>query len=681
MNRQTLVFLCMLVATFGAAVPAVAAAEDIDEIIVSAARLPLTASDMSSAVSVVEIDEIQNGRQLLSVDEALVAIPGVFIQDRYNFAQDLRISMRGFGARSSFGIRGIRIIVDGIPETFPDGQAQSDSIDLGSIERMEILRGPASALYGNAAGGVINIETDRANEQPYTDVSASAGSYGFQRLQVKLGGTHDGLGYQLSASDLQLDGYRGHSAAKTRLYSARLSKQLSDTTRLSLVASHSDQPLAQDPGGVNRTARDADPRAPRQRNEDFNAGESFDQQRLGVSLQHEFANALQLNLRNYYVWRDFENRLPFVGGGAVSFDRFLSGGGVSLSAQMPVFGVSGTTVFGIDIESQEDDRQRRNNDSGLVGALTLNQLEKVRGTGVFVQQRFEFSPTFALDVGLRHDSVKFSVDDQFLSNGDQGGSQTLRQTSPSLGLLWRANSNAQLFLKYGTSFETPTTTEFANPLGGGFNENLEPQLARNAELGVRYRSERSVNYELSLFHIALEDELLPFELASQPGRVFYANANESSRRGIELSVQTTLFDSWRARLGYTWSDFEFRNFVDGQTDLSGRDLPGIPEHRLALSLQAQFANGAYLGLDTSYTSRIFLNNSNSADVGGYGLTDIRAGRRFGDPDQGWELFVGINNLFDRAYDANLRPNAFGSRYFEPGPARHWYAGFRKRWEW
>ncbi len=678
MYRLNLVFLFVAVAAFS---NAVAAAEDIDEIVVSAARLPLTASDMSSAVSVIELDEIQNGRQLLSVDEALIAVPGVFIQDRYNFAQDLRISMRGFGARSSFGIRGIRIIVDGIPETFPDGQAQSDSIDVGSIERMEILRGPASALYGNAAGGVINIETDGANGQPFADASLSAGSYGFQRLQLKLGGTRDGLGYQFSASDLQLDGYRGHSAAKTRLYSARLSKTFSDATRLRLVASHSDQPLAQDPGGVNRAARDADPRAPRQRNEDFNAGESFDQQRLGVSLQHEFANTWQLSLRNYYVWRDFENRLPFVGGGAVSFDRFLSGGGASISAETPVFGITGTTVLGIDIEAQEDDRQRRNNDSGIVGALTLNQLEKVRGAGVFLQQRFEFNPVLALDIGLRHDSIKFSVDDQFLSDGDQGGSQTLTQTSPSLGLLWRANSNAQLFLKYGTSFETPTTTEFANPLGGGFNESLEPQLARNAELGLRYRSDRSVRYELSLFHIALEDELLPFELASQPGRVFYANANESSRRGVELSLRATLLDLWQARLGYTWSDFEFRNFVSGQTDLSGLDLPGIPEHRLALSLQAQFSNGAYLGLDTSYTSRIYLNNSNTADVGGYGLTDIRAGRRFGDPDAGWELFVGINNVFDRAYDANLRPNAFGSRYFEPGPARHWYAGFRKRWEW
>jgi iron complex outermembrane receptor protein len=246
---------------------------------------------------VISKDEIQRGRQQLGLDESLSGMPGVFIQDRYNFSRDLRISIRGFGARSAFGIQGIKILVDGIPETLPDGNSNSDGIDLGSTERIEVIRGPSSSLYGNASGGVINITSERGPSIPFVETRLSAGDFGFSQVQFKAGGDTGRLNYLFNISDMQYDVH---------------------TT---------DQPLAQDPGGISLPQAQADPRSARQQNVDFDASEVMDQQRIGLTYSKSFGERHEIRLRNHYVWRDFANKLPFSGGGATQFDRFFVGGG------------------------------------------------------------------------------------------------------------------------------------------------------------------------------------------------------------------------------------------------------------------------------------------------------------------------------------------------------------------
>ena len=315
--------LCYFVAGAACLVATAGVADEddpLDEIVVTASRLATLNRNTPRSISVVTKDRIQDGTQLLALDEALAGVPGLYMQNRYNFSQDLRISLRGFGARSSFGIRGIRILVDGIPETLPDGQTQVDSIDLGSAKRIEVLRGPASSLYGNASGGVISVVSELGDSVPFAEMGIAVGDYGYERYQIKVGGQTGKLDYLVNASRLDLDGYRDHSIAKGSLLNSKIRFRFTDADELIVALNLTDQPDAQDPGGIDATQAAADPSSARDQNVAFDAGESLNQQRLGLVYQKDTHESF-LRLRNYYVWRDFSNRLPFTGGGAVDLGR------------------------------------------------------------------------------------------------------------------------------------------------------------------------------------------------------------------------------------------------------------------------------------------------------------------------------------------------------------------------
>jgi len=309
-----------------------------DEIIVRATRTDKRIDDVPAAISVVTKEDIQLGRQQLGLDESLAAIPGLFMQDRYNFAQDLRIAIRGFGARSNFGIRGIKILIDGIPESLPDGQGQSDGIDLGSIEQIEVIRGPSSSLYGNASGGVINISSERGPADPFIETRLSTGEFNFNKVQLKAGGDTGRLNYLVNFSDMQYDGYREHSETENTSLNARFAYAIDDESELGLVFSATDQPLANDPGGVTLEQAQAEPTSARQRNVDFDAGEALDQQRIGLTYTKSIGERHEIRVRNHYMWRDFANKLPFTDGGAVQFDRFYVGGGATYTYRSELWG-------------------------------------------------------------------------------------------------------------------------------------------------------------------------------------------------------------------------------------------------------------------------------------------------------------------------------------------------------
>ncbi|MEJ2299399.1 MAG: TonB-dependent receptor, partial [Woeseiaceae bacterium] len=514
--------------------------DEISEIVVTATRLEQAARRVPAAISVVPGEKIQQARQQLALDEALAGVPGLFFQNRYNFAQDLRIAIRGFGARSSFGVRGIKILVDGIPETLADGQSQVDSIDLSSVRQVEVLRGPASALYGNAAGGVISILSEQGGAEPYADARVAMGDYGYRKYQVKTAGAVGRLDYIVSLSDLQIDGYREHSEAENTQFSSRFLFGLSDRTEVGWTLSATDQPVSNDPGGLTRTEAAANPRGARDRNIDFDAGEALDQQKLGLNIRHSFRGGAELEARSYYLARDFRNRLPFAAGGIVTFDRAFAGGGISYEWGFALGGISHRVIAGFDHDRQRDDRQRFDNDSGTQGALALDQSERVTSTGVFVQNEATLSDRLAVTLGLRYDDIEFDVTDAFLADGDDSGTRSISDVSPSIGFLYDIGTRHAVYGNIATAFETPTTTEFANPDGsGGFNQSLEPQQSTSFEVGVRGRLVQSTRYELAVFKINVEDELIPFEIASSPDREFFANAGRSKRRGIELSLAST----------------------------------------------------------------------------------------------------------------------------------------------
>ena len=408
----------------------------------------------------------------------------------------------------------------------------------------------------------------------------------------------------------------------------------------------------------------------------FDTGEALDQQRVGLVYRHDGRSG-DLLLRNYYVWRDFSNRLPFVGGGAVDIDRFFYGFGAQYSFDDALPEPWALSV-GFDIDRQDDERRRFNNNEGVRGDLSFDQNERVDANGFYLQSAYRINEQWLFSLGLRYDEVTFDVRDNFLANGDDSGEVSFDNWSPSIGLSYRLGDGL-LFANFSNSFETPTTTELANPDGsGGFNGLLEPQVADNFEIGYRFARD-NLSFEVAAFSIDLEEELLPFELAAFPGRTFFANAGRSDRTGVEAAA------SWRSDTGFgveasfTWSDFEFDEFVDDNgNDFSGNTLPGLPEQFGFLALTYSNDRGLDLRLESSYSGALFANNDNSVEVPSFTVTSFRGSYEFSSGSYVFRPFLGLNNLFNERYNSNIRINAFGARYFEPAPERNVYAGINVR---
>ena len=672
--RSCAVLCCApFIALFNPAASAQEADTDVlDEIVVSATRREASVRDVARSISRIDKQRIQVGTQQIGLDESLAGIPGLYMQNRYNFAQDLRISLRGFGARSSFGIRGIKVLVDGIPETLPDGQAGVDSIDIGSAQSIEVLRGPSSSLYGNASGGVIAITSELGATDPYIEGRIAGGEYGYRQLQFKSAGEWGASDYLFNVSRTELDGYRDHSSARGSVLNSRLGLPIGDSDRLIFSLNLTDQPEADDPGGINAAQAAAEPQSARDRNVQFDSGESLEQQRFGIVYERDRPSG-SLTLRNYYAWREFANKLPFVGGGSVDLDRFFYGVGGQYT-----FGTESDALkltIGLDYDKQDDDRKRFDNNDGVLGAMVFDQNEQVESTGIYLQGVYDFNDDWSLHAGLRYDQIDYDVTDIYLVDGDDSGSLEFEETSPSLALNYRTETGV-IFASYSFSFETPTTTELANPdASGGFNPALNPQTADNLEIGYK-SSVGDLYYELAVFTIDLEDELIPFELAAFPGRTFYANAGSSARDGIEAAVAWRFDNGWSVDASYTWSDFEFDDFVDDNgNDFSGNQLPGLPEHFGYLGFTYAGESGVSATLEGIFSGELVANNANTAEVDSYTVANFRLSHEIVSGPWLIRPYFGINNIFDESYNSNIRINAFGGRYFEPAPGRNFYAGF------
>jgi iron complex outermembrane receptor protein len=654
---------------------------DLDPIEVTATRSSVALADEPAAVTVLDADEIARGRPLISLAELLAEVPGLFVQNAGNYAQDARLALRGFGARSAFGIRGVAIVVDGIPQTLPDGQSQVDAIDLAAVERIEVLRGPASVLYGNAAGGVIRITTRAPAAGPSAAFEQLVGRHGVLDTRAALGGGSDEWGLRLSAARLERDGFRDHSAVRQYRAGAALRWQPASATRLDARLAWFDAPDELDPGGLTASVAAATPRAARPANVAFDAGESLSQWRLGSRLSHRFGSQ-ELALTGFAFLRDFANRLPFENGGQVAFEREFTGLDARWAIDGAWAGRPQRLTAGVDLRRQVDDRERFDNLGGVRGPRVLAQRERVESLGAYVQHRIELAPDWTLRTGLRFDEVRLDVTDRFLANGDDSGGRTWSEWSPGAGLIWRAGEALSLFANVGTAFQTPTTTELANPedpgSGGGFNRALGPQSARSYELGLRGRAGTRLRYEAVAFAARIDDAIVSFEVPefSGTGRDFFRNAGRATRRGLELAADARLAAGFELRAGYTWSDFEYDRFVTPDGDFDGNRIPGVPRHRAFASLDWTGSAGAYAGADVRAASEVVADNANTAASPDYAVVDLHAGRRWTFERLAVDFSLGVGNVLDERWIDNVRVNAFGGRYFEPAPGRTWHLRLR-----
>ncbi|GIX48259.1 MAG: TonB-dependent receptor [Candidatus Tectimicrobiota bacterium] len=673
------VFLSALAVARAQAPPAPEAPLRLPPVVVTAPRVATPLLEVPAAISVVEQEAIQLGQQTIGLDEALGRVPGVFPQNRFNFAQDLRLSIRGFGARAAFGIRGIKILVDGIPETLPDGQSQVDSLDLGSAQRIEVLRGPTSALYGNASGGVISILTEDGPPRPFVEARTLHGEFGLWKAQLKSGGQVGPLNYLLSVSRLELGGFRDLSRTESVVVNGKFRFDLDAVSSLTALLSLVDSPRADDPGGLTQEEVAEDRRQAAPNNLRFRTGEEVAQQRLGLVYRRELLPGHELEVTGFYAARQFRNSIPFQ---VVDFDRTFLGGGLKYIYRGRLLGRRQRLTVGIDVQHQDDRRRNFDNVDGQPGeTLRLHQDERVTSVGPYAQVEFSLFDPLTLVLGARYDNVRFAIDDFLLSDGDDTGARTFDQLTGRFGLLFNPLPAANFYVTIAQSFETPTTTELVNRPGGGggINPEIEPQQAINYEVGVKGLALGRLQYEAALFFIFLRDELIRFE--DPTGRAFFRNAGKSRRFGAELGLRLELLEGLRLSLAYTYLNAVFTEFVKEGVDLEDNEVPGLPPHQVYAELFYRHRSGFYGGLDLLYVSEFFADDENTVTNEAYAVANLRLGleRRLGP----WQLapFFGIQNLFDEKYNSNVRINATGGRFFEPAPGFNVYGGLTVAYNW
>ena len=659
--------------------------------VVSVTRANPPINRIPQAVHLIERTEISRGRPTWGLDEALVTVPGVYAANRYNFSLDQRISIRGFGARSAFAVRGIKVLVDGIPQTLPDGQGQLTNLELGAADRIEILRGSASALFGNASGGVISIWTDpTAPRTVRQDVRVLFGTFdrdlnrNWNKWQSSTSFRVGSGSALVTVSRLDYTGQRQHSDADFRNLNSRWHFPLAPGWSLAAKADVGWDPRADNPGALTnnemRVNRDSAARA----NLTQVAGKDVTQGQGGVTVRREFAGGGEASLTVFGITRRLKNPTTFA---YIDLKRFDYGARFSVSRPVPLGSLEQRLTAGVDFQRQRDDRLNFNNVGGQPGPVRqLDQLEHVTEVGPFIQSALQVTPKVSVTGGIRYDWVNFQVNDRLVndSNPDDSGGRLMRALSGSLGVAVTPSDVVTVYGNIGTSFETPTTTELTNrPSGaGGFNPTLEPQKATNYEIGVRGDVRGRLNYSVALFDAEVRDELIQFPVpADANGRVFYQNAGRSRHRGVELGSELEIAAGLNLVTTWTYSDFRYTRYTLGTQVLDGQALPGIPQHWLhfLLQLRPPALRGGWVEVEETHSSGFTVDDtastSNAPRTGPWWTTNLRAGWDGTVGSVRLRPFVGFNNVWNRAYVGSVVINAANRRYYEPAPGRNVYVGF------
>ncbi|HEX7221399.1 MAG TPA: TonB-dependent receptor [Burkholderiales bacterium] len=653
-----------------------------DAVVVTATRTPQPSLQVPASVDRLFADEIRQGRAQVNLSESLGRVPGIIVQNRQNYAQDLQISSRGFGARATFGVRGMRLIADGIPATMPDGQGQASTFALGSAERIEVLRGPFSSLYGNAAGGVIVVDTEDPPEQSLVGGDVMFGSYDTWRAAARVGGWNS----LLDASRFESDGYRDHSAVRRDQYNAKFKFALRPETSLTIVGNQLRQPETQDPLGLTRAQVEQNPRQAVAQAVTFNTRKTVFQEQVGATLAHRLDATSSLQGSAYGGTRWVEQYLGFAGsappattsGGVVQLDRAYRGAALRYSTGDVV-----KLSVGAEYEAMDERRRGFVNDFGVAGELRRDEDDTVSSTDFYAQAEWRFAERWSLHGGLRTSRVAFESDDRFIAAGnpDDSGSKTYSATTPVAGLLYRLSTQVSLYGNLGRGFETPTFAELAhqNPPASGLNFALDASKSRHAEAGVKAIVADRARVNVAVFDIETKDEIVVDVNAG--GRTTFKNAGRTERRGIELGAQTIGRGPWSAQLAYTYLD---ASFAEGFTSTvqgagvvvpAGNALPGVPKSQAFAQLgyrQPRY----YTYLEALYRSQVPVNDVNSESAGAYAVLNVVAGLVQQGP--GWRIseYVRMDNIGDRDYVGSVIVNEGNGRFYEPSPRRNMSVGIQ-----
>ncbi|XYJ10356.1 TonB-dependent receptor family protein [Telluria sp. B2] len=672
-----------------------AAAAPVPVVVVTGSRIEQDSFDFPAAVDTVDAQRIGAAWMRVNASEALAAVPGLVVLNRQNYAQDLQISSRGFGARSAFGVRGVRLIADGIPASMPDGQGQAATFNLDLAERIEVLRGPFSALYGNHSGGVIQLFTRDGQGRPSVETTVSGGSDGTHKIDLNAQGETNGIGYVIDASRFGTDGYRHHSAARRDQGFAKLSVKPGATSRLTVTASTLTQDDTQDPLGVTWATFQRDPRAGeidptdtqtpnRTLAERYNTRKSIDHQQGGAVFEQRFGPD-RLRITAYAGKRQVVQYQAFSrgfqapsthSGGVVDFDRDFYGADLQWLAVRPLAGGKLSTTLGLEYNRSKDDRQGFENfvgaQLGVRGALRRDETDKLSSLDPYLQTQWEGGP-WVLTAGLRRSSLKVEVDDRFLANGDDSGGVDYSKVTPVLGVLYKVSPHLNLYASAARGFETPTLNElFYSGAGRGFNFNLQPATSRHVEVGAKAKLGENTRVEAALFQVRTDDEMVVD--TSSGGRTSYRNASETLRRGAEVSLESELGAGFSARVAMTVLRATYETGFGSVA--AGRRLPGVPRANMFGELAWKDEGGRFgAALETIASSKIYAEDSNNErPAPGYAVVNARVQARQTVDRWRFRQYLRLNNVFDRSYVGSVIVGDANRRYYEAAPGRQWMIG-------
>jgi iron complex outermembrane receptor protein len=653
------------------------APQRLQPVVVEATRTRQDLSHVPQAVTEVGIDEIQRGRREAGLEESLEGIPGVIAENRGNYSNSggVRLSIRG-------DLPGVQLLQDGVPLTMADGTTEPNNIDPGSAGSIEVIRGPSSVLYGNSGGGVVSVTTQFPASTPlgvYPGIQF--GSSGYNRQQLKLEGSLGSFGYVVNANRTQTDGFRKYGSADIRRLNLVTRSQLADRTTLGAVFNLYDMPFGENPSTLTRDLARNDPTSVREGAFEQGWGESGTQGQGGLQLEHAFEPGRTLRATTWGEWREVWNPIP---GRIIDLHRGAGGMRSAYQHSALVGSLPLELTAGVDLSYQHDSRREFAN-AGVAspggraqeGALQLSQLEQVLSLAPFAQATLDFTSEMAITAGLRFDSYHFKATDRLLSDGDQSGRRDLSAASPMVGLNYSPRPELNFYANFAEAYQTPTMRQLSNrPDGaGGFNQSLGPEYLHSFEVGVRgFLAGPRFDYSVTGYASQVKDALVEYQGVGE--QVFYRNAGESSRRGIELALGWRPTPEVSARLSYTYQDFVYDHYLSGGEDVSGNREPGIPPH----TVFAQLTHSASWGLTSTLTARWVdsypVNDANTASNWAFTTVGFRVsldrviGRIAARP------FAGVDNLFDERYNATVSVNAVGGRYYAPSDGRSFYVGFR-----
>lgn len=680
-----------------------------DAIVVTATRVKANAFDVPASVDLIDGERLREGRLQINLSEGLAAVPGLMVQNRQNYAQDLQISVRGFGARSAFGVRGVRIYVDGIPATMPDGQSQISNVDLGSVARIEVLRGPFSALYGNSSGGIIQITTEDAADGPVQpEVGSVVGSYATTRLGLKVGGGESsatGLkNYLLSASHFESDGFRAHSKVRRDVANAKWVFQPDAASTLTLVANHVNLPRADDPLGLTRAQFAADPRAVDAVARQFNTRKTVAQTQAGIVAERLFAGGDSLRLTAYTGERATVQyqAIPVAtqavassAGGVIDLARAYTGADMRWVSRWGARDQTVNLVAGISLDVLNETRRGYQNFSGpandrrlgVKGTLRRDEKNRIDAFDQYLQADWRITPQWSANAGVRHSRVRFDSRDQYIVTGnpDDSGKVAFQATSPAVGIVFATSPTLNLYATAGRGFETPTGNELAYRPGGqsGLNLSLKSAQSNNVEIGIKTKLMPSLRINAALFRVQTENEIVT--QTNSGGRSTFTNAGQTARRGLELAAEKKFSRDLRMQVAYTGLDAAYASpfrtctaapcTTPTVTIAAGNRLPGVARHTLFGELVWEPALGLRAAIEARRVSAIAVNDLNSDQADGYTNLNARVGYVFQGSDWRANTFIRVDNLTNRRYAGSVIVNEGNGRFFESAPTRNALVGF------